>query len=485
MLTQPAAAEMTVCNLGPWPLYQPLFNELDLLSLFDQHLPRDPQQEYSHGQVLQLLLHARLNHPLALMNVVHWAEESGAATLHGMPAAKLNDDRLGRALDAFFDHRHSLLAHVTTAALKWADIQLTRLHFDPTHLTFTGGYDNSTPRPTLSLHEATPQNAALPPAHIGHGYLSRRRMINIGVAAFVDDINFVPVFVHPLDGNRNGQTAMREQYDLMKQLLPLPEGLLLTSDRGTFSAEHVARLHRDGRHVLCAVPWNDYQKLYDRHAHQLQWKQASYLSQEQQRRRACQSSLVKDHYELAVIDHEINDPQPIAGKKQTIAARVIFVQSTAGRREAGQRREKNIAQVKAGLLALNEKLLRGHPQCTPVKIHLQVAALMGKKAVKSFFRYELVSLTSEEQAALPQPKKGHQRARHRLVWSFDEAAAKADARYDGLAALVTTAPLTTSCDALFTTYKQQAYIERSHHEYKTPLAVPQGDVLGMAPVSAP
>ncbi|MFO0815652.1 MAG: DUF4277 domain-containing protein [Gemmatales bacterium] len=147
MLSQSAAAEMAVCNLGPWPLYQPLFHELDLPSLFDQHLPRDPQQEYSHGQVLQLLLHARLNHPLALMNVAQWAEESGVAALQGIPADKLNDDRLGRALDAFFDHRHSLLAHVTTATLKWADLQLTRLHFDPTHLTFTGSYDSSTPRP--------------------------------------------------------------------------------------------------------------------------------------------------------------------------------------------------------------------------------------------------------------------------------------------------------------------------------------------------
>ncbi|MFO0815659.1 MAG: DUF4277 domain-containing protein [Gemmatales bacterium] len=149
MLSQSAAAEMAVCNLGPWPLYQPLFHELDLPSLFDQHLPRDPQQEYSHGQVLQLLLHARLNHPLALMNVAQWAEESGVAALQGIPADKLNDDRLGRALDAFFDHRHSLLAHVTTATLKWADLQLTRLHFDPTHLTFTGSYDSSTPRPAL------------------------------------------------------------------------------------------------------------------------------------------------------------------------------------------------------------------------------------------------------------------------------------------------------------------------------------------------
>ena len=190
-------------------------------------MPQAPQQEYSHGQVLQLLLHARLSHPQALVNVERWAEESGAATLHGMPAEKLNDDRVGRALDAFFDHRHSLLAHVTTAALKWAEIKLTRLHFDPTHLTFTGSYDDSEPRP-LAARAATPQNEALSPAHIGHGYLSRRRMINIGVAAFVDDINFVPVFVHPLDGNCNGHTALREQYDLMKSVLPLHEGMLMT-----------------------------------------------------------------------------------------------------------------------------------------------------------------------------------------------------------------------------------------------------------------
>ena len=465
MLAEP----MAVCNLGPWPLYQPLFDELDLLALFEQHLPQSPQQEYSHGQVLQLLLHARLSHPQALVNVEHWAEESGAAVLHGIPAEKLNDDRLGRALDAFFEHRHSLLAHVTTAALKWADIQLTRLHFDPTHLTFTGSYETSEPRPPLSPRTAMPQDEALPPAHIGHGYLSRRRMINIGVAAFVDDINFVPVFVHPLDGNRNSHTALREQYALMKSLLPLKQGMLMTSDRGTFSAEHVARLHHDGHHVICAVPWNDYQKLYEQHASTLTWQQASYLSQEQQRRRQCDSSLTKDHYELAVINHHIDEPLP--GEKKPIAARVIFVRSTAGQREAGQRREKNITKIKAGLQKLSEKLLRGHPQCTPIKIHQQIATLMGKKSVKSFFTYEMVPLTTGEQATLPQPMKGHQRAGHRLEWSFDEAAAKLDERYDGIAALVTTAPLVSSADALFTTYKQQAYIERSHHEYKTPLAV--------------
>src|SRR5438309_10844684 len=32
-------------------------------------------------------------------------------------------------------------------------------------------------------------------------------------------------------------------------------GALLISDRGTFSVEHVARLHRHGCPVLCSVPW--------------------------------------------------------------------------------------------------------------------------------------------------------------------------------------------------------------------------------------
>ena len=57
-----------------------------------------------------MLLAARLSHPLALVNVPRWAEESGAEYLWGIPAEKLNDDRLGRSLDALFTQRHSVLA---------------------------------------------------------------------------------------------------------------------------------------------------------------------------------------------------------------------------------------------------------------------------------------------------------------------------------------------------------------------------------------
>jgi hypothetical protein len=50
------------------------------------------------------------------------------------------------------------------------------------------------------------------------------------------------------------------------------------------------------------------------------------------------------------------------------------------------------------------------------------------------------------------------------------AAAEA-ARYDGLSALLTTAPRTQSGEELFTQSKQQCFVELGHHQWKTPLAV--------------
>jgi len=48
-------------------------------------------------------------------------KDTGADLVWGIPAAKLNDDRLGRALDAFFSKRHSILASITAAALEFVD----------------------------------------------------------------------------------------------------------------------------------------------------------------------------------------------------------------------------------------------------------------------------------------------------------------------------------------------------------------------------
>jgi hypothetical protein len=400
------------------------------------------------------------------MNIPTWAADTGADLLWDIPADCLNDDRLGRALDAFFSQRHSILTSVAAQALHLADLPRDRLHFDPTHLIFAGAYESSQPRPLTS-----PWPPALatdiPPAHITHGYGDDAKLLQVGVTCVVDELGAVPLVSQCLDGNANGHTAIRQQCDWLLAEGLLRPGTLLVSDRGTFSAEHVARLHRHGCPVLCSVPWEDYQGLYDRQADQLNWQRASYLSLEQQRRRQTNSSLPQEYYNLAVVRHTLTDPQ----SGEAIPCRVLFVYSSADEAICQQTRERDILRLRQGLEAIAATVARGHPQTTPASIARRVTRLFGKRAAARFFHWEMCPLTPEEQTLLPPPARGCCRPFYRFTYAFDEAAAVAAARYDGLAALLTTAPTQQSGDLLFSQFKQQNYVELCHHQWKTPLAV--------------
>jgi transposase len=454
------------CHFGTLAVVAPLLERLRVTQLIDQHLPADPQAEYTYGPLLSLLIAARLAHPVALVNIPDWARRSGADFLWGIPAEKLNDDRLGRALDAFYYQRHSILGSVALHAAETFDVPLDCLHYDPTHILLHGAYTQSRPRSNPALDLLRPY-ADDPPAHITFGHADHdTKIIHAGVCVAVDALGAVPVFGHATDGNHNGHTAVAEQLALLRENLPLRR-LLLVSDRGTFSARHVARCQREGFSVLCAAPWNDYRALYDAHRERLRWQQASYLSLEQQRRRQCASTLPHEHYELAVLRHHLTDPDTAAN----IPCRVIFVYSTADAAVARSTREKAVAKITAGLQHLARSVSAGRRHTGPEAVARRVAKLFGRRGAARYFRWELQPLTPEEQAGLPPPARGCLRPTYHFVYHYDAARAEADAEYDGLSALVTTAPQTESGDALFSEFKQQNEVELAHHQWKTPLAV--------------
>jgi hypothetical protein len=456
--------EVRSVNLGPLALLRPLLQKINIAGIIDRHLPSDAQ--FSHGTVLEILLAARLHCPTALVNVACWAQEHGVEYLWNIPPEKLNDDRLARALDAFFPKRHDILADVTHEVLRLTQLTLERGHFDTTHLILYGSYPGSQRRPESTLEQLL-SDLRDSPAHISRGYLTRYKMLQLGVTAVVDDLGAVPVACHLFDGNRNGHSGIEQQYQLLRQSLHLPNDFLLISDRGTCSAEHLGRLLAHGHYALCAGQWQDYSSLYDQHADRLLWQPASYLSREQQRRRTTASTLPREEYRLAVVNHQLLDPS----SKQPFACRVVFSHSSAADRECKERRQQNIACIHAGLAAIARKLERAHPTTTPQSVARQVSRLFGKKAAAKHFHWQLLPLTETEKAVLPPPQKGYRQQTHRLQYAFDAAAAQAESRHDGIYALVTTAPRTCSGDALFSEYKRQIYVERGHHELKTPLAV--------------
>ena len=215
------------------------------------------------------------------------------------------------------------------------------------------------------------------------------------------------------------------------------------------------------------MPWGDFRGLYDAHAAGLAWQEASYLSIEQRRRRDIDSPLPQEHYEIAVRAHTLLDPET----KADIPCRVIFTYSTADEKVCQQTRQRDRERLRAGLDKIAAVVRQGHPRTKLENIPRRVATLLGKKAVAQYFHWELKPLSAQEQASLPAPTRGCRRPTHQFVYHFDEVAAQADSQYDGLSALVTTAPQTQSGDALFTMFKEQNFLETAHHQYKTPLAV--------------
>ncbi len=82
----------------------------------------------------------RLTHPRPLSSLEAWGDEFAVAETLGIPSSKLNDDRLGRTLDALAEHLPQVLNLVARRAIERFGISLAELHWDLTHLAFTGSY---------------------------------------------------------------------------------------------------------------------------------------------------------------------------------------------------------------------------------------------------------------------------------------------------------------------------------------------------------
>jgi len=458
------------CNFGPLAVVWPLLERMQVAEIINRHVPADPQAEFDHGTVLTLLAAARLYSPVALVNVARWAAASGADILWGIPVEKITDDRLGKSLDAFFRQRHSILSSLALTVSREFGVDLSEVHYDPTHILLHGVYEQSEPRGELAPGRTVRSDASLPPAHITQGRPMSDapkdvQMIHAGLCTIVDKFGPLPIFGHTVGGNQNGHTAVAEQLALLKQHLRPPE-LTMISDRGTFSVGHLLRLSESGYHALAAAPWDDFRPLFDEHRATLKWRRARYLSIEQQRRRR-QGSMPHEHYELAVVRHQLTERQ----SQKVVPCRVVFVFSTADQKVARKNRQKSIQKLHQGLEKIARSVAEGRRNTDPTSVARRVSKLFGKRQAAAYFRYEMVPLSKQQRDRLPPPQRGCKRPTHRFEFVYDEGAAQRDAVYDGYVALVTTAPRTQSADEVFTKYKQQCYSEYANHQFKTPLAV--------------
>lgn len=461
------------CNVGNLALTVPLLQRAGVAEIIDRHLQPDPRCKESPGKVLALLIAARLHKPTAISRIDQWAVETGADIMFDIDADTLNDDRIGRALDALFEHRHSILGNLAVQVAEKFRIPLGELHFDPTHITFYGEYRGSEVRPDVSTDDGDVRmNHRLKAAHITKG---RRidgvrkisKIVHVDLCFAADEYGGVPIFAHVQSGNENGMTGITDHNALLRKQMPINKTVMI-SDAGTYSIQHVKRSLADGMDIICAIPKTHARTLYEKHVSSLHWSEASYRSIEQQRRRDSGSSLPLEHHELAEIQHELYDRE----SKSQIPCRLIFVLSTAGKKAAEDARQKNVDRVRKNLEALQQSVAKGCRNTDEQSIRRRAAKVLGDGQAAKYYSWQIIPLSDDELAALPTPKPGCRRPEHRFEYAYDEAAADRDAKCDGISAILTTLPCESSTtDETFTKYKRQACSELANHQLKTPIAI--------------
>lgn len=68
----------------------------------------------------------------------HWCERTALEDITGIPAGKINDDRLHRGLDVLAAHKQELCAHLMERYRDWFGIRFEFLLYDVTSTFFEG-----------------------------------------------------------------------------------------------------------------------------------------------------------------------------------------------------------------------------------------------------------------------------------------------------------------------------------------------------------
>lgn len=128
-------------QVGALPVLYALLETLQVRHIINRHCPT--QGEVAHGDVALVLILNRLMFPLPLYQIADWVGRTVLTGVLGVPAAKFNDDRLGRTLDALYPHLEAIWLEVVEGAISKADVDLSVIFYDLTAFIAHGHYAKS------------------------------------------------------------------------------------------------------------------------------------------------------------------------------------------------------------------------------------------------------------------------------------------------------------------------------------------------------
>jgi transposase len=353
----------------------------------------------------------------------------------GIAPDALNDDRIGRALDAVATELDQIIGSVGAQAITTFGVEVARLHWDMTSISLYGAYEE------MEAGFAQPR----------WGKPKDRRpdlkQVQTGIAVAAD--GGVPVWHRAYDGGAGEVAQVVGAMTALKELAG-ERSLLLVGDSKLVSRGNLVAMDQ-ARVGFIAPAGKPYLPATQLAALDLEAATpVDYLAQRDKGLAATQRGSYR------VLEGSLT----LAGKRKTepdLVVRCVFVWSSARAQAAARSRAKKLDRATEDLERL-ERGLGGRHYRTPAKATERVATIAATRKVTALLRTQVGT-----EAATGKPT---------LSWTFDPAALQAEAATDGWYGLLTNlTPDQADAAEVLGRYKGQEVVERRYGTFKGPLGV--------------
>lgn len=417
--------------VGPLVMVEHYLRRLGLSSLVDRLVPMRGRSQLTHGEVIAVLVANRLCAPSPLYDIAGWASSSAVAELLSVPAMLLNDDRLGRALEALApvaeEARGQLMVKTVREFPVVADA--SRLHLDLTAVRFAGAYEGS--------------------ALVKKGWAADRTIARQVKTLQASTKAGVAVYFRPHQGSASELPAFVAAIETLAATLPA--GLVVVADSGLGYLENLCAA--DAKHVGFVVPLRADTAWAERFATDVPGglgalETLDYVSFREQRLDPARRTVWKG----------LLCPYPVTGQDGTQHdLRVAYIFSSEEATSVADARERALAKTEEALGRIRNGL-GGRYYKTKKQVDTKVAQILTRNVAG------LITVTTATRAGKPV-----------IAWRRDEDAITAAGALDGLYALATNLPdpadRPLNAFEVLRIYKDQWIVEQRHRDLKQTLRV--------------
>ena len=218
---------------GAWLALQ-LIDKLGLRSFVDEAMPRG-REEIPWSVMALVLVIGRLLDPSSELRLAeHLYERTALADLLGVPASKVNDDRLYRALDQLLPHKDALQTHLKNRLGELFDLKYDLLLYDVTSTYFEG------------LCESNPL------ARRGYSRDQRFDCKQVCIALVVSRCG-MPIGYELFAGNKADVATVEQIVTTMEDRYGKSDRIWVM-DRGMSSADNIEFLKQEKRRYIIGTP---------------------------------------------------------------------------------------------------------------------------------------------------------------------------------------------------------------------------------------